>query len=69
MESTKDAGSKIKMTDNKDPSQNSPFASEFSQDQAISTSSGPALIEKFVVRLPKGLRKKSNTCPNKTAVA
>lgn len=46
------------MTDNKDPSQNSPFASEFSQDQAISTSSGPALIEKFVVRLPKGLRKK-----------
>jgi gas vesicle protein len=58
MESTKDAGSKIKMTDNKDPSQNSPFASEFSQDQAISTSSGPALIEKFVVRLPKGLRKK-----------
>ena len=46
------------MTDNKDPSQNSPFASEFSQDQAISTSSGPALIEKFVVCLPKGLRKK-----------
>jgi gas vesicle protein len=58
MESTKDAGSKIKMTDNTDPIQNSPFASEFSQDQAISTSSGPALIEKFVVRLPKGLRKK-----------
>jgi hypothetical protein len=46
------------MTDLKDPSPISPFATQLMQDQNTEHKSGPALIEKFVVRLPKGLRKK-----------
>jgi hypothetical protein len=69
MESTKDTGSKIKRADNKDSNPNSPFTSEFSQEQAITTNSGPARIEKFIARLPKGLRKKTTNCPDKTDAA
>ena len=48
------------MTDHKDKdtNPNSPFATQLMQGQSTEHKSGPALIEKFVVRLPKGLRKK-----------
>jgi len=47
------------MTDKKDESQVAPSTPESTQGQQGSASlSGPALIEKFVIRLPKGLRNK-----------
>jgi len=47
------------MTDYKDskPKPN-PYPPHLMQGQSTEHKSGPALIEKFVIRLPKGLRKK-----------
>ncbi len=46
------------MTDYKDSTPNSPYPPHLMQGQSTEHKSGPALIEKFVIRLPKGLRNK-----------
>jgi hypothetical protein len=46
------------MIDYKDTNPDSPYVTKLMQDQDTEHKSGPALIEKFVIRLPKGLRKK-----------